>query len=63
MMFIVNRMETLAVILCVALAVAYAVRRFRRAFAEENDPCAHCDGCALNDAKKRNSEAYGCERR
>lgn len=63
MMFIVNRMETLAVILCVALAVAYAVRRFRRAFAEENDPCAHCDGCALKNAKKRNSEAYGCERR
>ena len=43
-------LQTITVILIIALAVGYATGRIWRSFSSNDDPCAHCAGCSLKDS-------------
>ena len=49
------KLELTFVLLLVAAAIAYAAWRVIQAVKAAGDPCRGCAGCALKDARKRNS--------
>lgn len=53
-------MQTIIVIVILGLSVAYALWRTRKALTGTGDPCDGCNGCALKESKRKNTEKACC---
>lgn len=55
--------QTVLVIAVVAAAFGYAGFRLYEAIRQPDNPCRHCQGCALSDAKRKiEASKKSCEK-